>query len=309
MGISTTIDCVMIIALKWIYKIKIDEYNDILKNKARLVAKGYQQEESIDFKESFTLIAHIEAIRIFIANAASKNMTIYQMDVKTAFLNDKLRKKSTHFINQSKSALEILKKFGMDSCDLVDTPMVDRLKLDEDPLGIPVNQTQFRSMVGSLMYLTASRPDLVLVRFGRGGLIIPLHSGLIISLHSGLIIPLHSGLIISLCSGLIIPLHSGLINSPHSDKKANENVLDPAPTRSDDQILPFDAWVPIGKSNFIALTASASVPSIYIEQLWNTLTYEAKTGAYSFQLDETRFVLDANLLRDALEITPIYQAR
>ncbi|GJR25952.1 retrovirus-related pol polyprotein from transposon TNT 1-94 [Tanacetum coccineum] len=67
------------------------------------------------------------------------------------------------FINQSKFALEILKKFGMDSCDPVDTPMVDRLKLDEDPLGIPVDQTQFRSMVGSLMYLTASRPDLVFV--------------------------------------------------------------------------------------------------------------------------------------------------
>ncbi|GJS76319.1 hypothetical protein Tco_0726200 [Tanacetum coccineum] len=49
----------------------------------------------------------------------------------------------------------------MDSCDPVDTPMVDRLKLDEDPLGIPVDQTRFHSMVGSLMYLTASRPDLV----------------------------------------------------------------------------------------------------------------------------------------------------
>nr|GFA85593.1 uncharacterized mitochondrial protein AtMg00810-like [Tanacetum cinerariifolium] len=65
------------------------------------------------------------------------------------------------FINQSKFALEILQKFGMDSCDSVDTPMVDRLKLDEDLLGIPVDQTRFRSMVGSLMYLIASRPDLV----------------------------------------------------------------------------------------------------------------------------------------------------
>ncbi|GJY61095.1 hypothetical protein Tco_0461752 [Tanacetum coccineum] len=54
-------------------------------------------------------------------------------------------------------------KFGMDSCDPVDTPMVDRLKLDEDPLGTLVDQTRFRSMVGSLMYLTASRPDLVFV--------------------------------------------------------------------------------------------------------------------------------------------------
>ncbi|GKC09467.1 retrovirus-related pol polyprotein from transposon TNT 1-94, partial [Tanacetum coccineum] len=84
-------DCVMIIALKWIYKVKLDEYGDVLKNKARLVAKGYRQEEGIDFEESFAPVARIEAIRIFIANAASKNMTIYQMDVKTSFLNGELK--------------------------------------------------------------------------------------------------------------------------------------------------------------------------------------------------------------------------
>ncbi|GKD86027.1 retrovirus-related pol polyprotein from transposon TNT 1-94, partial [Tanacetum coccineum] len=67
------------------------EYGDVLKIKARLVAKGYQQEEGIDFEESFALVARIEAIRIFIANSASKNMTIYQMDVKTAFLNGELK--------------------------------------------------------------------------------------------------------------------------------------------------------------------------------------------------------------------------
>ncbi|GJX88311.1 copia protein [Tanacetum coccineum] len=65
----------------------LDEYGDVLKNKARLVAKGYRQEEGIDFEESFAPVARIEAIRIFIANAATKNMIIYQMDVKTAFLN------------------------------------------------------------------------------------------------------------------------------------------------------------------------------------------------------------------------------
>nr|GEW86300.1 putative ribonuclease H-like domain-containing protein [Tanacetum cinerariifolium] len=84
-------DCVMIIALKCIYKVKIDEYGDVLKNKAWLVAKGYRQEEGIDFEESFEPVAHIEAIRIFIANAASNNMIIYQMDVKTTFLNDELK--------------------------------------------------------------------------------------------------------------------------------------------------------------------------------------------------------------------------
>ncbi|GJY64302.1 retrovirus-related pol polyprotein from transposon TNT 1-94 [Tanacetum coccineum] len=70
-------DCVMVIALKWIYIVKLDEYGDVLKNKARLVAKGYRQEESIDFEESFARVAWIEAIRIFIANATSKNMIIY----------------------------------------------------------------------------------------------------------------------------------------------------------------------------------------------------------------------------------------
>ncbi|GKF50465.1 retrovirus-related pol polyprotein from transposon TNT 1-94 [Tanacetum coccineum] len=79
-------DSAMIIALKWIYKVKLDEYDDVLKNKARLVAKGFRQEEGLDFEESFAPVARLEAIRIFIANAASKNMTVYQMDVKTAFL-------------------------------------------------------------------------------------------------------------------------------------------------------------------------------------------------------------------------------
>ncbi|GJT12123.1 retrovirus-related pol polyprotein from transposon TNT 1-94 [Tanacetum coccineum] len=84
-------DCVMIISLKWIYKVKLDEYGDVLKNKARLVTKGYRQKEGIDFEESFAPVERIEAIRIFIANAASKNMTIYQMDVKTTFRNGKLK--------------------------------------------------------------------------------------------------------------------------------------------------------------------------------------------------------------------------
>nr|GEX75423.1 retrovirus-related Pol polyprotein from transposon TNT 1-94 [Tanacetum cinerariifolium] len=80
----------MIIAFKWIYKVKLDEYGDVLKNRARLVAKGYRQEEGIDFEESFAPVARIEAIRIFIANATSKNITIYQIDVKT-FLNGELK--------------------------------------------------------------------------------------------------------------------------------------------------------------------------------------------------------------------------
>nr|GFC09896.1 retrovirus-related Pol polyprotein from transposon TNT 1-94 [Tanacetum cinerariifolium] len=82
---------VMVITLKWIYKVKLDELGGILKNKARLVAHGYRQEEGIDFEESFSLVARLEAIRIFLAYAAHKNMVVYQVDVKTAFLNGNLR--------------------------------------------------------------------------------------------------------------------------------------------------------------------------------------------------------------------------
>nr|GEV50897.1 retrovirus-related Pol polyprotein from transposon TNT 1-94 [Tanacetum cinerariifolium] len=79
-------------------------YGDVLKNKARLVAKRYRQEEGIDFEEPFTLVARIEAIRIFIANAASKNMTIYQMDVKTTFLNGELKEEV--YVSQPKGFVD-----------------------------------------------------------------------------------------------------------------------------------------------------------------------------------------------------------
>ncbi|GJS79250.1 retrovirus-related pol polyprotein from transposon TNT 1-94 [Tanacetum coccineum] len=82
---------VILIKLKWIYKVKTDEFGGVLKNKARLVAQGFRQEEGIDFEESFASVARTEAIRIFIANVANKNMTIFQLDVKTDFLNGKLK--------------------------------------------------------------------------------------------------------------------------------------------------------------------------------------------------------------------------
>ncbi|GJZ00186.1 retrovirus-related pol polyprotein from transposon TNT 1-94 [Tanacetum coccineum] len=122
----------MLIKLKWIYKVKTDEFGGVLKNKARLVAQGFRQEEGIDFEESFAPVARIEAIRIFLANAANK--------------------KRTTFLNQ--------KDFLLTS-DSVDTPMVEKNKLDEDIQGTPVDTTLYHGMIGSLMYLTSSRPDLI----------------------------------------------------------------------------------------------------------------------------------------------------
>ncbi|GJW85244.1 retrovirus-related pol polyprotein from transposon TNT 1-94 [Tanacetum coccineum] len=84
--------------------VKLDEYGDVLKNKARLMVKGYPQEEGLDFEESFAPVARLEAIRIFIANAASKNMTVYQMDVKTAFLNGELKEEV--YVSQPKGFVD-----------------------------------------------------------------------------------------------------------------------------------------------------------------------------------------------------------
>ncbi|GJV41952.1 retrotransposon protein, putative, unclassified [Tanacetum coccineum] len=157
-------DRVMIITLKWIFKVKLDELGGVLKNKARLVARGYHQEEGINFKESFAPIARLEAIRIFIAYAAYKNMIVYQMDVKTAFLNGILREEFSKgavdpTLFTQKEGKDILLK--IESCDPVDTPMVEKMKLDKDPQGKAVDPTHYHKMIGSLMYLTSSRSDLV----------------------------------------------------------------------------------------------------------------------------------------------------
>nr|GEV07087.1 hypothetical protein [Tanacetum cinerariifolium] len=146
--------------------VKLDELGGALKNKARLIARGYRQEEVIDFEESFASVARLESIRIYIAYVAHKNMTVYLMDVKTTFLNGILREEISQslrgiFLNQSKYALEIIKKYGMETSDPVDTPMMKKFKLDEDPQGKAVDPTRYRRMIGSLMYLTSNRPDLV----------------------------------------------------------------------------------------------------------------------------------------------------
>ncbi|GJV59095.1 retrovirus-related pol polyprotein from transposon TNT 1-94 [Tanacetum coccineum] len=97
-------DKVMLIKLKWIYKVKTDKFSWVLKNKARLVAQGFRQEEGIDFEESFSSVARIEAICIFVANADNKNMTIFQMDVKTAFLNGELKEEV--YVSQPEGFIE-----------------------------------------------------------------------------------------------------------------------------------------------------------------------------------------------------------
>ncbi|GKF81533.1 retrovirus-related pol polyprotein from transposon TNT 1-94, partial [Tanacetum coccineum] len=139
-------------------------------NKARLVAKGYAQEEVIDFEESFTSLTRFKAVQIFIAYVAvyvaQPDGFVVQPD---GFVDpdhpESLIRQSPRgiFINQTTYALEILKKHGMDKCDSIGTPLATKPKLDADLSGKPVDQINYRSMIGLLMYLTSSRPDLVKV--------------------------------------------------------------------------------------------------------------------------------------------------
>ncbi|GKA90726.1 retrovirus-related pol polyprotein from transposon TNT 1-94, partial [Tanacetum coccineum] len=143
-----------VIKLKWLWKNKKDEDQTVIRNKTRLVAKGYAQEEGIDFKESFALVARLEVVRIFVVYVAHKSSLIYQMDVKMEFLNGPLKE-------EAKYSLEILKKHGMDKCDSVGTPMATKPKLDAELSGKLVDQPDYHSKIRSLMYLTSSRPDIV----------------------------------------------------------------------------------------------------------------------------------------------------
>nr|GEW32874.1 Gag-Pol polyprotein [Tanacetum cinerariifolium] len=167
-----------IIRLKWLWKNKKDENQTVIRNKARLVAKRYAQEEGIDFEESFAPIARLEAVWIFIAYAVHKSFPIYQMDVKTAYLNGPLKEevyvvqpdgfvdpdhpeKVYHPRAWYDELLKFLTSKGFTKGQSIGTPMATKPKLDADLSGNPVDQTDYRSKIGSLMYLTSSRPDIV----------------------------------------------------------------------------------------------------------------------------------------------------
>ncbi|GJT54015.1 retrovirus-related pol polyprotein from transposon TNT 1-94 [Tanacetum coccineum] len=125
---------------------KRDETGIIIKNKARLVAQGYNQQEGIDYDETFAPVARLEAIRIFLAFSTYMNFIVYQMDVKSEFLNGKL-----------KEEVYVKQPLGFES---VKTPMVPPDNLGHDLNGKTINKTQYRGMIRSLIYLTASRPDI-----------------------------------------------------------------------------------------------------------------------------------------------------
>lgn len=267
-----------IIGTKWIFRNKLDSKGNVVRNKARLVAQGYRQEEGIDYDETFAPVARLESIRLLLAYACFMNIKLFQMDVKSAFLNGYLKEEvyvkqppnfedskfpnhvfklnkalyglkqaprawydrlktfllklgfivgsidptlfmyrtdsellviqiyvddiifgSTNetlckefsekmkqefemsmmgelnyflgleinqisngiFIHQSKYTKELLKKFEFESVKEKTTPMSTTTSLDRDDAGKDFNEKKYRGMIGSLLYLTASRPDIL----------------------------------------------------------------------------------------------------------------------------------------------------
>ncbi|GJW83701.1 putative ribonuclease H-like domain-containing protein [Tanacetum coccineum] len=239
------------IGTKWVYRNKKDERGIAIKNKARLVAQGYTKEEGIDYDEVFSLVARIEAIRLFLAYASFKDFVVYQMDVNSAFIYEKAlyglhqaprawyetlstylldngfqrgkidktlfikrdksdillvqvyvddiifgstrkkmctefekmmhkkfqmssigeltfflglqvkQKEDGIFISQDKYVNEILNMFGFSDVKTARTPMETQKALLKDADGEDVDEHLYRSMIGSLMYLTSSRLDIM----------------------------------------------------------------------------------------------------------------------------------------------------
>nr|GEU55656.1 hypothetical protein [Tanacetum cinerariifolium] len=189
------VDCpkgVRPIGTNWVLKNKKDERGIMIRNKARLVAQGYTQEEGIDYEEIFAPVARIEAIRLFLAYASFMGFTIYQMDVKSAFLYDTINEevyvmqpprfqdpefpdrvykvdKAMYGLHQAPRAwYGTLSKYLLDNgfqrdVRSANTPMDKENPWEKDGPGKDVELYLYSFMIGSLMYLTASRPDIMFV--------------------------------------------------------------------------------------------------------------------------------------------------
>jgi hypothetical protein len=195
-----------VVGTKWVFHNKQDEHGVVIRNKAQLMANGYSQVECLDFDKTYAPVARLESIRILLAYATYHGFNLYQMDVKSAFLNGPIKEEvyveqppgfedseypdyiyklskalyglkqaprawyefqvkqlqEGTFISQTKYIQDIIKKFGMKDAKSIKTPMGTNGHLDLDTGGKSVDQKVYRSMIGSLLYLCASRPDIML---------------------------------------------------------------------------------------------------------------------------------------------------
>ncbi|GJR34399.1 copia protein [Tanacetum coccineum] len=350
-------------------------------------------------------VARIEAICIFVANAANKNMTIFQMDVKTEFLNDKNAlyglKQAPHawydmlssflisqdfskgavdptlftqksgndllmfkmsmmgqmsfflglqisqsprgiFLNQSKYAFEIIKKYGLQTSNSVDTPMVEKNKLDEDLQGTPIDPTLYHGMIGSLMYLTSSRHDLMEPLTWVSGT-----RRMLEQVENGIVELYFVRTKYQLADIFTKPLPRerfnflieklGLRNmSPKMLKRLTEEedkTMNPTAAEQialDNTLVALETRLTIGKCNSkilfskpqreatyqVTLDAlklspcypefliTAEVPEIYMHQFWNSVNKVQSSSSYHFKIDNKKFKIDVEVFRNILQICP-----
>nr|GEV59121.1 hypothetical protein [Tanacetum cinerariifolium] len=154
--------CKHAIGTKWVYRNKKDERGIVVRNKARLLAQGYTQEEGIDYDEVFALIARIKAIRVRRFNA-QEVLDEFYWGAHFLFKVAGMQKDDGIFISQDKYVANILKKFDFSSVKTTNTLIETNKALLKDKEAEDLDVYLYRSMIGSLMYLTASRPDIMFV--------------------------------------------------------------------------------------------------------------------------------------------------
>nr|GEY23585.1 retrovirus-related Pol polyprotein from transposon TNT 1-94 [Tanacetum cinerariifolium] len=308
----------MLIKLKGIYKVKTDEFDRVLKNKARLVAQGFRKEEGIDFEESFTPVVRIEAIRIFVANAANKNMTIFQMDIKTTFLNGELREEvyvsqPEGFVDQEypshvyklKKAFYSLKQAPYAWYDMLSSFLISQ-HFSKD-----TGESTISTFLGAV---ATGNVETTIVE--------GLKEEVYVSQPEGFVDQEYPSHVYKLKKAFY-----GLKQAPYA-------IINPQETQQvavrDEKWVPSTKRVKISSTNirlktttpqkeetfqviidviknstcFKAFTISADVPEIFMQQFWYTIKKVPDIGSYEFLLANKKCIANAEVFRTIFDICP-----
>ncbi|GJY58481.1 copia protein [Tanacetum coccineum] len=149
---------------KWVFRNKLDENGIVCRNKARLVAQGYNQQEGIDYDETYALVARLESIRILLAYACCYMFKLFQMDIKSAFLNGVIDEEV--YVMQPPSLVDFQKPNHVYNLKkalygLKQAPKAWKRVLTLDKDSESIDSTKYREMIGSLLYLTTSRTNIM----------------------------------------------------------------------------------------------------------------------------------------------------